>query len=315
MNYDMKQLKYIIAMCGLLLTVAACTDQHTPEVGQTGEADNWVLSRSAESNIPDIRMTGKSTGKGKDFSQKITFGTGGEGTWDENPEWNDGDIFDLIAFYPAGEGMPENDIISSDAQMAYQMQYWAECTKTNRPNTFQLKHLMGQLKVHVTIEELKEEHHEPLDVNIMLCKQATVNYRNGKAEAIAGSADWVQVAGFVREQVSQDGAAAQSGEAEQHKWVMENAVYIIPQTIPADRLGAIFWVKDPVYGDAHYEFYPPAPITLAAGKITHLYLGVVYSHENGEDDPSTPAFNVVDFEVKVTDWAEGTDNSGNATLQ
>ena len=307
----MKNLKYIIAMCGLL-TVVACTNRENEPAADLS-ADNWVMSRSADdAAIEDLRMTGKSTGKGKDFSQKITFDTNGNGTWDQKPVWDEGDIFDLIVFYPAGTELPTE--IGTDAE--YQMQYWPEKNKANRPTTFKLKHLLGQLVVHITVEELHEEHHMPRNVELMLCQRATVNYRNEKAEAIASSAKWQEVTGFKQEQITSD---AHDGEMELYKWVMETPVYVIPQTIPADLLGASFWVDDPSFGEAHYEFFPPAPITLAAGKITHLYLGVKYKHEEDEgeggDGGDTPTFTVTGFEVKVTDWVEGTTNNGNAALQ
>lgn len=296
-----------MTLVGTVMLFSACADRYTPEMEQPKLTDDWVLSRSTESTIESMSMHGRHIeGNGKDFDKKINFDANDKGSWEDGcPTWNDGAVFDLIAFYPATTALPD----TIDAECEYQMQYWPQQGKLNRPTNFKLKHLLGQLVVHVTVEELQEEHHEPLDVELMLCQRAVLNFSNQKAIAVPESAEWKEVSGFKREEVNQDGTAVQSGGTGQHKWVMQEAVYVIPQTIPAGILGAKFWVKDTEYGDAHYEFFPPTGIELKAGKMNHVYLGVVYKHEAGEEGDETPqpTVTVVDFSVKVTDWEQNDD--------
>lgn len=299
----MKRMKYIIAMCGLLLTAAACTD-NTPDQ----PAEEWVISRTAGSSIDNLRMVGKhKQGSEKDFDKKITFSTAegaATGTWENNqaPTWNNGDVFDLIAIHPAGNGLPENGIIKADQD--WQMQYWSDRNHQNRPTDFALTHLLGQLKVHVTVEELMTEYHVPKDVKIKLCQTGTIDYAHAKVDAIPSDTAWVAVGEFTFDEAPS--TQAEGDQVAKHRWTMTgDAIRIIPQTLKADELSATLWVEDPQYGNAHYEFFPPADIRLPAGKLTHLYLGITYEHE--AEKPT------VTFSVTVTDWAEGATINGEAT--
>ena len=95
---------------------------------------------------------------------------------------------------------------------------------------------------------------------------------------------------------------------------MDNPITIIPQTMEAGKLAVTFNVNDPYYGNAHYEYTPDVPLVFAAGKTTHLYLGVVYEHTDDEEEE--PTLNIVECTVTVTDWInDDTPTDGNATLQ
>lgn len=296
----MKKMKYIIAMCGLLLTAAACTD-NTPD--QPQPAEDWVISRSTGSSIENLRMVGKhKQGSGTNFDKKITFEST-TGTWENGqaPTWGNDDVFDLIAIHPAGNGLPNGDIIGTDQD--WQMQYWADRNQSNRPGSFELTHLLGQLKVHVTVEELKSEHHEPKDVKIKLCQTGKIDYAHAKVDAIPSDTAWVEVGDFTFEQGTS--TQAETEQVEKHRWTMTDPIRVIPQTLKADELSATLWVEDATYGNVHYEFFPPADIQLPAGKLIHLYLGIAYEHEAAKP--------TVTFSVTVTDWAEGATFNGEAT--
>ena len=310
----MKIKKYIIALSGLLLMTTACSDNESPD--REMAADNWVLSRAADSDIESLVMVGKhQTNSAKDFAKKLTFTNGSTGAWEggKAPEWIEGDVYDLIAFYPADSYSADGKV---DDQVACQMQYWSDRvkggSKENRPTKFVLKHLMGQLMVHVTVKELTTEHHEPQDMEISLYTEGVVSFANEHVIP-SGKKSWKSLAGFFHEEIDSD-AKPVEGEIGTHKWVMDNPITIIPQTMEAGKLAVTFNVNDPYYGNAHYEYTPDVPLVFAAGKTTHLYLGVVYEHTDDEEEE--PTLNIVECTVTVTDWInDDTPTDGNATLQ
>ena len=309
----MKIMKSLMALCSLLLLITACT-KGSSDANELNQPDTWVLSRSTDSSIESMLMVGKhKSDQNKDFYKKLTF-NGTKGEWvNGSPDWQEGDIYDLIALSPATDDLPENDII--DASVPYQIQYWADCIKgdgkENRPTTFLLKHLLGQLVVHVTIHELSSEDHEPKDMQIMFHEEGKIDYAAENITAV-GERKWMKLKGFVHEKIDEDAEPVEPDEAGEidHKWVMEQFVYIIPQTLPANKLAVTFYVDDPIYGKAQYEFLPDEELVFEAGKVTHLYLGVVYEHDD------EPTYTLVDFSVKVTDWVEDdAPTSGTATPQ
>ena len=304
----MKNMKYILAMCGLLFTMAACTDNHEPGIDQP--ADNWVMSRSNGSTIDEIRMVGiPKQGGGTAFDKTISFGSPTEtGTWNGGaPTWNSDEVFDLYAIWPVTK--PANDIV--DTSVAYQMQYWADCTKNpdTRPTSYLLKHLHGMLKVHIDIHEMDTEDHEPQNVQIRLYQKGHINYPNEHLEP-NGDLQWVNLTGWMHDQWELEDI----GHEVDHKWVMEESIIIIPQELAMDGKPVVsFYLEDPHYGTAHCEYTPDVPMVLLPGKLTHLYIGVDYTH-NEEDEE--PVLTVTGFSVKITDWvADEEPTNGNATLQ
>ena len=308
----MKNKKYIIALSGLLLMAAACTDNESPE--REMQTDNWVFSRAENGKIDNLLIVGKHLDNAeKDFQKKLTFDANGNGQWEggSSPTWADGDMYDLIAFYPADKYTADGKV---NDQTACQMQYWEDRVKSgtqdNRPTTFTLEHLMGQLLVHVTVKELATEHHEPKDMEISLYTEGVVNFLN-KHVTPTGRKSWKSLVGFFHEEIDPDAVKPVEGEMGTHKWVMDFPITIIPQTMEAGQLAVTFNVDDPYYGNAHYEFTPDVPLVFAAGKLTHLYLGVVYEHLE-----EVPVINVVDCKVTVTDWIpDSNPTAGDATEQ
>ena len=307
----MKYLKYILTMCGFVLMATACTDQDEPAVEQP--ADNWVISRTAGSG--DIRMVGTpKKGDGTAFDKNIIFDDNGNGKWadGQGPVWEEGQVFDLYAMAPVGK--PADDVV--DASVAYQMQYWSDRMrssdpkKENRPTEFSLKHLHGQLKVHVNVHELDTEEHEPMDVKIRLYQQGRINYPNEKLEP-TGSLDWITLTGWVHES---NWTAGTTGQEIDHEWVMKDPVLIIPQSLVLDGEPVVtFYIEDDNYGTAQYEFIPSTPMVLEAGKLTHLYLGVTYKEPEQEPEKVEPVITVLG--ITVTDWETGEVTIGTATPQ
>lgn len=312
----MKHLKYILTMCGYLLMAVACTDREEPVVNPT---DGWVISRTAGSG--DIRMVGTPKKKGGEpFDKNIIFDDQGNGKWadGQGPTWEEGQVFDLYAIYPVDK--PENDIV--DASVAYQMQYWSDRmrssdpNKENRPTEFKLKHLHGQLKVHISVHELSNEEHEPKDVKIRLYQQGRINYPNEKLEP-TGILDWTSLTGWQHED---DWSVGNTETEVDHTWVMEKPILIIPQDLILDAKPVVtFHLEDPKYGTAKYEFIPSTPMQLEAGKLTHLYLGITFTkqepeedeEEGGEEEAVNPVITVEG--ITVTDWESGEMTNGTAT--
>ena len=304
----MKCLKYILTMCGFLLMATACTDQDEPVVDQP--ADSWVMSRSTGSG--PIRMVGTpKKGGGTPFDKIIVFGADGTGRWEAGakPEWNEGQVFDLYAISPVTP--PANDIV--DASEAYQMQYWSDRMrssdpqKENRPQTFHLKHLHGQLKVHISIHEYSNEEHEPDEVKIRLYKQGRINYPNEMLEPV-GDWGWISLTGWKHEG---DWSVDASETETDHLWVMEKPVLIIPQDFALDGQPVVtFQLEDPIYGTSKYEFIPDTPMKLEVGKLTNLYLGVTFIKPESEE-PVEPVITIE--RITVTDWETGVETDGTAT--
>lgn len=300
----MKHLKYILTMCSFLLMAIACTNSDEPTTEDA--ADNWVISRSTGSG--DIRMVGTpKKGHGTAFDKTLSFDGNNRGTWSGGvPAWNVNEVFDLYAISPVDK--PENDIV--DARIAYQMQFWSDRVrsndpqKENRPTEFALKHLHGQLKVHIDIHELDTEEHLPLEVKIRLYTKGRINYPNEKLET-NGNLETVELTGWKHD----NWEVGTTGNEVDHKWVMEDPILVIPQTLVSDGQPVVtFHIEDKNYGTANYEFTPGAALELLPGKLTHLYLGVAYNHEEEEVEPTITVKGIT-----VTDWVEGEVTNGTAT--
>lgn len=307
----MKCLKYILTMCGFVLMTTACTDQDAPALNQP--ADNWVISRTAGSG--DIRLVGTpKKGDGTAFDKNIIFDDKGNGKWADGwgPVWEEGQVFDLYAMSPVTK--PVDDVV--DASVPYQIKFWSDRMrssdpkKENRPIEFSLKHLHGQLKVHVDVHELDTEAHEPKDVKIRLYQRGRINYPNEKLEPV-DSLEWITLTDWVHEGNWTTGT---TGQEVDHKWVMKEPVLIIPQNLAQDGKPVVtFHIEDETYGTAHYEFIPTTPMVLEVGKLTHLYLGVVYKEPEHEPEKVEPVITVQG--ITVSDWEEGEVTNGTATPQ
>ena len=313
----MKYLKYILTMCGFLLMAAACTDQDVPAVDQP--TDSWVMSRTAGSG--EIRMVGTPKKKGgTPFDEVLEFNNQGNGHWadGQGPVWEEGQVFDLYAISPVTD--PTDDVV--DASVAYQMQFWSDrmrssdSKKENRPTKFNLKHLHGQLKVHIAVHESSNEEHMPQEVKIRLYQQGRINYPNEKLEP-AGDLGWIALTGWQHDGSWSVGTTETAEE--DHPWVMKDPILIIPQDLVLDGKPIVtFQLEDQKYGTAKYEFIPSTPMKLKAGKLTHLYLGITFTkqepddEEEGGEETLNPVITVEG--ITVTEWeTAGEPTNGTAT--
>lgn len=88
-------------------------------------------------------------------------------------------------------------------------------------------------------------------------------------------------------------------EYETDNWVSEELL-IVPQTLEKGKTCLRFTVS----GGDEYTFTPDEDLILQAGKINHLYLGVAF--ENLE-------LILIGNGTCITDWNDGSSNSGEAT--
>ena len=310
----MKTMKYIITLCSWLPLAVACTDSHSP-VEEQPQANEWHFSRTAEGSTDafSLKMKGfKVVGSGENIDKTLKFESGStEGTWEGGaPAWNTDATYHLLAYHPAVDGFPEDnadlDTSNENETTAWMMQYWPERTTSNRPNSFQLQHLFGQLLVHIAIEGLPAGNIPTGD--IYLKTKGKVHYHNASLEPI-GTPEARSLGEF--EYVSSD-----------NQWVMKEPIFIVPQTLLEKQLAIRIEVGEGTAKQV-FDYTPDFKIALNHGVLTHLYLGVKYEKPNdggnsgtpGNPNPETPAAPVIiqNLTVTVTQWDN--DDSFNGTAK
>lgn len=297
--------KYMtLLLIGLL---ASCSSTDTPQP----PADEWlpVVSRTEGStDTKEYLVTLK-------YNNTLSEGTlvaGATSSWKDShkPVWpNDDTSVDVFALHPALTTMPTE--LGDDK--IYTMHY-SKADKNHKPSSFTMNHLMAQLKVHILIHE--EQVHTPHDGVINLRRKGTIRYGGEKPPYLDADPHEVQ-------QVSLgtfsklDGTIAQSSEWHDDDYENE-PMTVVPQIFKAGEDCVTFQVEDVVY-----VFKPQKDITLEAGKINILWLGITYSEPEVDDNGNSSgsgtggAIFIVELEgITVTPWETGeTVNGGEAVEQ
>lgn len=222
------------------------------------------------------------------------------GSWKEggsHPWGNATRALHLIATYPtdySGTTIPTT-VTNGGAALMAGYQYCSE--KPTSGISFAMKHLMGQLQVHIKIAGNADK--IPTDATITLYKCKGINYATST------------VTPYTKEDTGTD--ASDAGTAISESFGLSafthvtdgNGNYantpqvIIPQTLAKDVECLSFKI-----GEAQYTFTPEKDIVMAAGKKTHLYLGVAYDEK----------LILIGDGVSVEGWGTGTDiGSGEAS--
>lgn len=281
-------MKRIIYVISTLLLLASCSNTET-----VPPATDWTpaISRSATGG-QDLRIVGQQ-GNTPLFNKILTPAPDGAGKaeWkDGKPVWNN-ETLDLIAFAPAGSGLPAT--VEHNGTTEYFLDYHPGVTKVQAPSSFHMHPLMAQLKVHIWVEET--EVHTPENDSVYVYTKADIDFPEKKLKNPAG-----------RDHVCL-GSLSQSGTLEQDghhfdKFSMDRPLVVIPQTIPAGE--EVLWFS---IEDAHYYFKPDFSIDLKPGYLTSLTLHVIYVDEEGDtvEPPVKKVIAVDKHTVTITPWEVG----------
>ena len=240
-----------------LVAMTGCSDGVPLGETPVTPTDEWTVyfSRAISENVTVVLRCsdGDHYGELKPAANENTAATWVDG---KSLSWKDGAT--VITFCPAVETLPET--VDATKNIAYVMDYTKPETK---PETFTLTHLMAQLEVHIKISDDAQHHYEPTGGIISLHTTAAVNYPEKKLDAPTDEKTSFSLGKFTKE----------NGDESEENWVNTPQI-VIPQTLVAGTQCLSFTA-----GDKTYTFTPDAPITLAAGKRTKLYLGVAYQND------------------------------------
>ena len=271
------------------LLLASCSNEETLQPSGI----DWTpdVSRSVTGG-QELRIVGRQDGTPLFDKILIPAEAGGKASWkDGKPVWGT-ETVDLIAFAPAGGGLPSS--ITHDGVTEYLIDYHGAKTKTDAPKHFELTQLMAQLKVHIWLEET--EVHTPENDSVYLHTKADIDFPNKGIKNLA-----------TRKHVCL-GAISQSGTLEQDgyhfdKFSMVEPLVVLPQTIPAGE--EVLWFS---IEDAHYYYKPEEPIELKPGYLTNLTLHVVFIEEESGEPVEPPTKKVISIDrstVTITPWETG----------
>lgn len=201
--------------------------------------------------------------------------------------WGTNTALHLIATTPTdynGTGIPTT-VMNGDTT-PLMAGYLYQANKPTENISFTMKHLMGQLQVHIKIAG--NETKDPKNTKLRLYNCKSIDYEKLEVKAY-GSGD-TNADADTDAAVSGDLALGTFTKDDTGSWV-NTAQVIIPQTLAKGVQCLTFKV-----GNATYTFTPENDIVLTQGKKTHLYLGVAYDEKviqigNG---------------VSVEDWNSGT---------
>lgn len=289
--------KYMILL--LIALLAACSSNDVP----LPPADAWlpVVSRAeAAADAKEYLVTlkyGSTTSSG-------TLVAGSTSSWkNEVPQWPaDNQAVDVLALYPAKDVMPS--VLADDA--IYLMHY-SQNNKNTKPAQLTMHHLMAQIKVQILVHQ--KEAHTPKDGQIRLRRQGTVCYGpdvNGAVPHLDAAPHKAEESPLGQFELIN---AVDAVTSEWKDGIYENTpATVVPQTFGAGEECLTFWVNDVLY-----VFKPEKAITLVAGKINILKLGVTYTKPEVDDDEGeggssgtgAPIPTVELQGITVADWVNG----------
>jgi hypothetical protein len=300
-NIKDRMMKRIVYILTTLFLLASCSSDELVPVTQNDWTPN--ISRNATGG-KELRIVGRKDGDTQFDKILIPASDGGNAAWkkDDRP---DGDKVansdEFIAFAPAGNGLPAS--IKHDGVTEYFVDH-----HNDKPNSFEMKPLMSQLKLHVWVEGTEGE--APQNTCLHVYTEADLDFP-GKAFMNLSNRQRINLGEFVF-----------SGELEQDghrykKYSMKRHIVVIPQTLPAGEEVLWFNIKD-----AQYYLKPEKDIQLKPGFITSLTLPVTYVKQEEEGGDSgeggetvtPPAKKVIAIDqstITITSWKWGETINGN----
>lgn len=200
------------------------------------------------------------------------------GNWQEggNHSWGDPTrALYLIAIYPTTyNGATSIPTIVSNGDTEALMVGYQHCNEKPASGiSFAMKHLMGQLQVHIKIAG--NTNTVPTDATITLYKCKSINYAATSTVTPYTKDDAGTDAGDAGTAISESfGLGTFTLATDESGNYVNTPQVIIPQTLTKDVECLSFKI-----GEAQYTFTPEKDIVMAAGKKTHLYLGVAYDEK------------------------------------
>ena len=253
--------------------------------GEDGMQETWDVAVSrATTNGENILVVGKKNGS--EQLRGILIPSTSENTlaqWQgTTPSWPGNDNLEMVVVSPVpNNGVLPQSINANDGKI-WMVDY---LPSTYKPTKFTMEHLMAKLKIHIRISN-NPSHKKPLNTKMTLHTAADIDYPNKALKNLSGrSSNNVSLGSF-----TEDG--------ETDNWVSDELL-ILPQTLARGKKCLRFTVS----GGDEYTFTPDEDLTLQAGKINHLYLGVAF--ENLE-------LILIGSGTSITDWNDGGSNSGEA---
>ena len=250
-----------------------------------GMQETWDVAVSrATTNGENILVVGKKNGS--EQLRGILIPSTSENTLAQwlgtTPSWPENDNLEMFVVSPVpNNGVLPQSINVNDGKI-WMVDY---LPSTYKPTKFTLEHLMAKLKVHIRISN-NPNHKKPLNTKMTLHTAADIDYPNKALKNLLGRSSYnVSTGDFT--------------EDETDNWVSEELL-IVPQTLARGKKCLRFTVS----GGDEYTFTPDEDLILQAGKINHLYLGVAF--ENLE-------LILIGNGTCITDWNDGSSNSGEAT--
>lgn len=262
----------MIAAMAFALALASCGKEATDT--PQPEEDNWTptvtradgngggtfkadIRISAVQELDDMEAT--------EFSDIFL----GSGNWQAGGKhsWGTNNALHLIATSPTDYSNTSIPTTVKNGDNTPLMAGYLYCS--DKPSTdisFSMVHLMGQLQVHIKIAG--NTNTVPTDATITLYKCKNITYAATstvtpytRADAGTAISESFGLGGFTL-------ATDESGN------YVNDSQAIIPQTLAKDVECLSFKI-----GEARYTFTPEKDIVMAAGKKTHLYLGVAYDNK------------------------------------
>ena len=252
---------------------------------EDGMQETWDIAVSrATTNGENILVVGKKNGS--EQLRGILIPSTSENTlaqWQgSTPSWPGNDNMEMfvISPVPTNGDLPQT-VNVSDGKI-WMVDY---LPSTYKPTKFTLKHLMARLKVHIRISN-NPNHEKPLNTQMALHTAADIDYPNKALKNLSGRSSYnVSLGSFTEDDID--------------NWVSDE-ILILPQTLAVGRTCLHFTVSN----GNEYTFTPNENLELLPGKINHLYLGVAF--ENLE-------LILIGNGTYITDWNDGSSNSGEAT--
>lgn len=289
------QLKWLLVSV-VIPMIGGCSGlDEQPPVPPAGSEWKVTLSRTVTNN--ENVLVSLEYGNETKYGELVpAYEENGKATWVEgkNIEWpsQETSTITMKAFSPVPS--EENTLpaeVSAEPQVAYLVAYKQVANGSESIGTFTLQHLMAQLQVHIKLADEGKHHYQPENATIRLYRSGTVDYQQKKLTP-AGEAVEVSLGDF-----SKEGESTETTD----NWKNTPQI-VVPQTLPQDVLCISFTTEDGMT----YTFTPDENISLVAGRVNHIYLGVA------AQQPGT----YMSFQgVTVGDWIESTLSGGEAEEQ
>ena len=227
---------------------------------EDGIQDTWDVTVSrAITNGENIMVVGKKNGNDKLHGILIpSTDENAMAQWQGNkPSWPGNDNLEMFVVSPVPQDSDLPQSINVEDGKTWMVDY---LPSTYKPSKFTLKHLMGKLKVHIRISN-NTNNKCPLNTRMALHTRADIDYPNKGLKNLSGRGSHNVSLGHFMEDESSD------------NWV-SNELLILPQILERGKGCLHFYDSN----GNEYTFTPTENLTLLAGKVNHLYLGVAFDN-------------------------------------